>query len=81
VLNMLWKGIAKYAGSCRARYLIGGISAASRDENEGVALYEELREKHLVESSFRTLPKPGMSAIRTANRQKLRARRSCSALI
>jgi len=59
VLNMLWKGIAKYAGSCRARYLIGCSSVTSQDENEGVALYEELREKHLVESSFRTHPKPG----------------------
>jgi len=59
VLNMLWRGIAKYAKSCSARYLIGCSSLTSQDENEGVALYEELRKKHLVEPSLRTSPKPG----------------------
>jgi putative hemolysin len=59
VLNMLWKGIARYAESCRARYLIGCSSLTSQDENEGVALYEELREKHLAEPLLRTCPKPG----------------------
>lgn len=59
VLNMLWKGIAKYARSCGARYLIGCSSVASQDETEGVALYEELREKNLAEPWFRTTPKPG----------------------
>ena len=59
VLNMLWKGIAKYAQSCGARYLIGCSSVTSQEENEGLALYEELREKHLVEPSFRTSPQSG----------------------
>ena len=59
VLNMLWKGIAKYAVSCGARYLIGCSSVSSQDENEGVALYEALREKYLVEPNLRTNPKPG----------------------
>jgi putative hemolysin len=59
VLNMLWKGIARYAQSSGARYLIGCSSVTSQDENEGVALYEELREKHLAEPSFRTSPRPG----------------------
>jgi putative hemolysin len=59
VLNMLWKAIAKYAQSCGARYLIGCSSVASQDENEGVALYKELREKNLAEPWFRTSPKPG----------------------
>ncbi len=59
VLNMLWKGIARYAKSCGARYLIGCSSLTSQNENEGVALYEELREKHLVKPSLRTSPQPG----------------------
>ncbi len=59
VLNMLWKGIARYAQSCRARYLIGCSSLTSQNENEGVALYEELREKHLAEPALRTSPKQG----------------------
>jgi len=57
VLNMLWKGIIRYAQSCGARYLIGCSSLASQNENEGVALYEELREKHLADPRFRTVPK------------------------
>lgn len=59
VLNMLWKGIAKYAISCGARYLIGCSSLTSQDENEGAALYEALRERYLVEPNLRTNPKPG----------------------
>ena len=59
VLNMLWKGIAKYAVSRGARYLIGCSSVTSQDENEGVALYEALRDKHLIEPNLRTNPKPG----------------------
>ncbi len=59
VLHMLWKGIAKYAASCRARYLIGCSSLSSQDENEGMALYEALRERFLVEPPLRTAPAPG----------------------
>lgn len=59
VLHMLWKGIARYALSCKARYLIGCSSLSSRDENEGIALYEALREKYLVEPSLRTQPVAG----------------------
>jgi putative hemolysin len=59
VLHMLWKGIARYAESCGGRYLLGCSSLSSQDENEGVALYEALREKYLVEPSLRTEPKPG----------------------
>jgi putative hemolysin len=58
-LHMLWKGIARYAKSCGARYLIGCSSLSSQDENEGMALYEALREKHLVEPSLRTDPVEG----------------------
>ena len=56
---MLWRGIARYAESCGARYLIGCSSLPSQDENQGMALYEALREKHLVEPSLRTHPMEG----------------------
>ena len=59
VLHMLWKGIARYALSCGARYLLGCSSLSSQDENEGVALYGALREKYLVEPSLRTNPVEG----------------------
>lgn len=57
VLHMLWRGIARYASSCGGRYLIGCSSLSSQDENEGVALYETLREKYLVEPALRTQPR------------------------
>jgi putative hemolysin len=57
-LFMLWKGIARYAALCNARYLIGCSSLTSQDENEGAALYEALREKYLVAPPLRTLPHP-----------------------
>jgi putative hemolysin len=44
VLHMLWTGIARYATSCGARYLLGCSSVTSQDENEGIALYKQLRE-------------------------------------
>src|SRR5260370_5945948 len=59
VLHMLWKGIARYAVSCGARYLIGCSSLSSQDEDAGMALYESLREKYLVESPLRTNPVEG----------------------
>jgi putative hemolysin len=59
VLHMLWKGIARYAMSCGARYLIGCSSISSQDETEGMALYEALCEKYLVEPSLRTNPVKG----------------------
>lgn len=58
VLHMLWKGIARYAMSCGARYLLGCSSVTSQDENEGIALYEQLREKYLIEPPLRTKPRP-----------------------
>lgn len=56
-LAMLWKGIASYAALCNARYMIGCSSITSQDENEGAALFEELREKYLAPEETRTLPK------------------------
>jgi putative hemolysin len=58
VLHMLWKGIVRYALSCGARYLFGCSSLSSQDENAGMALYEELREKFLIEPALRTKPRP-----------------------
>ena len=58
-LHMLWKGIARYAVSCGARYLLGCSSLSSQDENAGLALYEVLREKYLVEPALRTNPVRG----------------------
>jgi putative hemolysin len=58
-LHLLWKGIARYAVSCGARYLIGCSSVSSQDENEGMALYEVLRTKYLAEPSLRTTPVRG----------------------
>ena len=57
VLHMLWKGIARYAMSCGARYLLGCSSVTSQNESEGVALYEQLREKYLIAPSLRTKPR------------------------
>jgi putative hemolysin len=57
-LHMLWKGIALYAASCGARYLIGCSSLTSQDESEGAALYEALKERCLVETLLRTVPRP-----------------------
>jgi putative hemolysin len=56
-LFTLWKGIASYATRCGSRYLVGCSSINSQDENEGMALYECLREKYLVEPSLRTEPR------------------------
>ena len=55
-LGMLWKGIASYAALCNARYMIGCSSITSQDENEGAALFEELREKYLAPDGLRTKP-------------------------
>jgi putative hemolysin len=63
VLHMLWKGIAKYAKSSKARYLIGCSSLTSQDEQEGTALYEALREKYLAKPELRTKPKPGKECV------------------
>ena len=63
VLHMLWKGIARYAETCGARYLIGCSSLTSQNETEGVALYEVLRDKYLAEPPLRTAPKPGCECL------------------
>jgi putative hemolysin len=62
VLHMLWKGITRYALSCKARYLLGCSSVSSQDETEGMALYEQLQEKYLIEPELRTKPRPVFDA-------------------
>jgi putative hemolysin len=59
VLHALWKGIAAYASRVDARYLLGCNSISSQNENYGIALYQSLKDKYLVEPAFRTLPQPG----------------------
>lgn len=55
VLNLLWKGIAAYAQSRGARYLVGCSSLTSQDETEGAAAFAALG-AHLVPGPWRTLP-------------------------
>ena len=42
VLNLLWRGIARYATERRARYLIGCSSLTSQDAAAGLAMYQAL---------------------------------------
>jgi putative hemolysin len=59
VLHALWKGIAVYSTRHDSRYLVGCSSISSQDENYGAAMYESLKENHLVEAALRTKPQPG----------------------
>ena len=45
LLHLLWRGIAQYAVSHRARFLVGCSSLTSQDQAEGVSAYEQLRGK------------------------------------
>jgi putative hemolysin len=58
VLSLLWKGIAAYARSHRARYLVGCSSLTSQDPAQGAAMYQQLATRHLADEPWRTLPKP-----------------------
>jgi putative hemolysin len=58
VLGLLWRGIAQYAHGTGARFLTGCSSLTSQDEDEGLAVYQELAAKYLVEEHWRTLPQP-----------------------
>jgi len=60
VLTLLWRGIAQYALSRHARYLVGCSSISSQDTREGSAMYWRLRE-FLAEPAFRTVPRPGFA--------------------
>ncbi len=56
VIDLLWRGIARYAENCGARYLIGCSSLTSQDPAEGWTLYRQLAEKYLAPSHLRTEP-------------------------
>ena len=56
LLHLLWRGIARYACERNARFLMGCSSLTSQDPMEGVAMYEQLRGKHLARPKWRTVP-------------------------
>jgi putative hemolysin len=58
LLHMLWRGIARYACERNGRFLVGCSSLTSQDPMEGVAMYEQLRSKHLARPKWRTVPHP-----------------------
>lgn len=58
VLNLLWRGIMKYAVDRGARYLIGCSSLTSQDPAIGHAMFKALRSEHLATKPFRTSPLP-----------------------
>lgn len=60
VLMLLWKAIFHYAGSLRARYLIGCSSLNSQDEHVGSATYRTLK-INLAPGHLRTIPTPAYS--------------------
>jgi len=63
LLHLLWRGIACYTRERNARFLIGCSSLSSQDPMDGVAAYEQLRERHLVRPPLRTMPRPEFSVV------------------
>ena len=59
VLNLLWRGIARYAQAHGARYLTGCSSLTTQDEAAALATYRGLVASHLVEGRLQTEPRPG----------------------
>jgi putative hemolysin len=57
VLNFLWKGLAQYANSMNARYLIGCSSLTSQDPLQGWQVYNRIS-RYLCDEGLRTEPKP-----------------------
>ena len=55
VLNLLWRGIARYAVTRGGRYLIGCSSVTSQDTKLGSAMYYRLQ-NYLVEPELQTTP-------------------------
>jgi putative hemolysin len=71
VLHALWKGIAVYSMRHESRYLLGCSSISSQDENYGMAMYDSLKDKYLVEPSLRTVPQPGLTCQSTGAAVKI----------
>lgn len=59
MLNLLWRGIARYARQHGARYLTGCSSLTTQDEAAALATYRGLAAAHLVETRLQTKPRPG----------------------
>jgi putative hemolysin len=57
VLNLLWRGIARYARKQNIRYLMGCSSLTTQDPRLGLATALQLR-THLAPTSFLTQPLP-----------------------
>jgi putative hemolysin len=57
VLNLLWRGIARYAQFYGLRYLIGCSSLNSQEPQPGWTVFGQLSD-FLVSSEFRTVPVP-----------------------
>lgn len=60
VLNLLWKGIARYAAFHGARYLVGCSSLTSQDTALALAAHRDL-EPHWAEPPLRTKPLPAFA--------------------
>lgn len=58
VLGMLWQGVAQYGRRHGTRYFVGCSSLTSQDPAVGAAAYHHLRQDHLVEPAFQTVPLP-----------------------
>lgn len=61
VLGYLWRGIAEYAKSRNAHYLIGCSSLTSQIPAEGAAAYAVLSRRHLASEPYRVNPLPGVA--------------------
>jgi putative hemolysin len=59
VLELLWKGIARYAVERGARYLIGCSSLSTQDAAHGARVCQILKE-YAAAPSLQTLPQPGL---------------------
>ncbi len=59
VLNLLWRGIARYAQAHGARYLTGCSSLTTQNEAGALATYRGLAASHLVEARLQTRPLAG----------------------
>ncbi len=80
VLNLLWKGIASYAESQGARYLIGCSSLTSQDKALGVAAYEAMS-ANWAPITWQTLPQPGFECIAPPSAERPKIPRLLSAYL
>lgn len=57
VLNLLWRGLARYVLVNGGRYMMGCCSLTSQDEAEGLAVYGLLK-NYMVAPELQTMPTP-----------------------